>query len=170
MKRLSWLAVAATAVVGVTVATTIATGRAEDDAAPVFGVRIPDGYRQWQLITVTHVVHPGVSDEIKAILGNPLAAKAQQADTLPLPDGTVLAKLTWQHAPYGGFDGVNMAGAPVRLEFMVKDSKKYAATGGWGFGRFVDGKPVDEAQHKTCFPCHDSYAKSHDFVFTRFAP
>jgi len=35
---------------------------------------------------------------------------------------------------------------------MVQDSKKYASTGGWGSGRFMDGKPVDEAQHKTCFP------------------
>ena len=147
-----------------------APGQTDRPASPIFGVQIPDGYRQWQLLTVTHVVHPGVSDEIKGILGNPQAAKAQQAETLPLPDGSVLAKLTWQHAPTSTFDGVNVAGAPVRLEFMVKDSKKYAATGGWGFGRFVDGKPVDEAQHKTCFPCHDSYAKSHDFVFTRFAP
>lgn len=53
---------------------------------------------------------------------------------------------------------------------MVKDSKKYAATGGWGFGQFVDGKPVDEAQHKTCFACHAALVKGHDFVFTRYAP
>ena len=53
---------------------------------------------------------------------------------------------------------------------MVKDSKKYAATGGWGFGRFIGGKPVDEAQHATCFPCHQANAKGHDFAFTRYAP
>jgi Cytochrome P460 len=46
---------------------------------------------------------------------------------------------------------------------MVKDSKKYAATGGWGFGRFIDGKAVDEAQHETCFPCHQN-VKGHDWV------
>lgn len=52
---------------------------------------------------------------------------------------------------------------------MVKDSRRYAATGGWGFGRFVGGKPVDAAQHKTCFACHAAKVADRDFVFTRFA-
>jgi hypothetical protein len=53
---------------------------------------------------------------------------------------------------------------------MVKDSTKYASTGGWGFAQFNnDGKPADEATHKTCFPCHEP-AKERDFVFTRYAP
>jgi hypothetical protein len=56
------------------------------------------------------------------------------------------------------------------VQVMVKDSRKYASTGGWGFGRFINGKPVDEAQHRTCFACHDARAKSHDYVFTRLAP
>jgi hypothetical protein len=43
---------------------------------------------------------------------------------------------------------------------MVKDSKKYAATGGWGFGRFINGKPVDEAQHRACFACHQANGKA----------
>ena len=65
-----------------------------------------------------------------------------------------------------------VAGDPTDsyLQFMVKDSKKYAATGGWGFAQFdKDGKPADEAKHKTCFPCHEP-AKARDFVFTRYAP
>jgi Cytochrome P460 len=49
-------------------------------------------------------------------------------------------------------DGAFVPGRTTTVQFMVKDSKKYASTGGWGFGRFIDGKPVDEAQHKTCFP------------------
>jgi hypothetical protein len=53
---------------------------------------------------------------------------------------------------------------------MVKDSKKYASTGGWGFGRFINGKPADEAQHQTCFACHQARVQNHDFVFTRLAP
>jgi hypothetical protein len=53
---------------------------------------------------------------------------------------------------------------------MVKDSKKYAATGGWGFAQFnKGGKPADEAKLKTCFPCHEP-VKARDFVFTRYAP
>ena len=57
----------------------------------------------------------------------------------------------------------------MNMQVMVKDSKKYAATGGWGFGDFKDGKPGDEALHKTCFPCHET-AKDCDFVFTHYAP
>jgi hypothetical protein len=49
------------------------------------------------------------------------------------------------------------------------DSKKYAATGGWGFADFKDGKPADESVHKGCFSCHQ-LAKDHDLVFARYAP
>jgi hypothetical protein len=52
---------------------------------------------------------------------------------------------------------------------MVKDSRKYASTGGWGFAQFDDGKPADEAMQKICFPCH-STAKARDLVFNRYAP
>jgi hypothetical protein len=52
----------------------------------------------------------------------------------------------------------------------VKSAKKYAATGGWGFGRFVNGKPASEQDHATCFPCHQANVKGNDFVFTRYAP
>ena len=61
------------------------------------------------------------------------------------------------------------AGSAVNVQFMVKDSKKYAATGGWGFADFTNGKPGDEALHAKCFPCH-APAKDRDFVFTRYAP
>jgi len=55
------------------------------------------------------------------------------------------------------------------VQFMVKDSKTYASTGGWGFGQFNDGTSVDDAVLKTCFPCHEAI-KARDFVFTRYAP
>ena len=57
----------------------------------------------------------------------------------------------------------------VNMQFMVKDSKKYAATGGWGFGDFTNGKPGGEALMKTCVACHLP-AKDHDFVFAHYAP
>ena len=63
-----------------------------------------------------------------------------------------------------------VAGPPRNgVQFMVKDSKKYAATGGWGFAHFNDGKPADEAVLNTCFPCHHAI-KARDLVFTRYAP
>jgi hypothetical protein len=57
----------------------------------------------------------------------------------------------------------------VNVQFMVKDSKKYAASGGWGFADFTNGKPGDGALHEKCFPCH-APAKDRDYVFTRYAP
>lgn len=59
-------------------------------------------------------------------------------------------------------------GSVVNVKFMVKDSKKYAATAGWGFADFTNGNPGEEALHKTCFPCHQP-AKDRDFVYTRYA-
>jgi hypothetical protein len=82
----------------------------------------------------------------------------------------MLAKLAWKRVPSTEFKGVFVPGAVTTVQFMVKDSKKYAATGGWGFGKFVNGKPEDEAQHKKCFGCHQANVKDHEFVFTRFAP
>jgi hypothetical protein len=51
---------------------------------------------------------------------------------------------------------------------MVKDSAKYSSTGGWGFAQFTNGKPDNEAVHKTCFSYH-SPAKDRDYVFTRYS-
>jgi hypothetical protein len=139
-----------------------------DTASPIFGVTIPPGYRQWQLIAPAH--EAGSLDELRSVLGNDLAMKAYREGTLPFPDGTILAKLAWKHVPSPEIDGAFVPGRTTTVQIMVKDSKKYAATGGWGFGRFIDGKPVDEAQHRTCFACHQARVQGHDFVFTRWAP
>ena len=69
-----------------------------------------------------------------------------------------------------GLASATIPGVATTVQVMVKDYRKYAATGGWGFGRFINGKPVDEAQHRTCFACHDARAKGHDYVFTKLAP
>jgi hypothetical protein len=147
---------------------------AESAASPIFGVTIPAGYRQWEMVAVAH--EEGELDELRGILGNAASMKAYRGGKLPFPDGAVLVKLAWKHVPspednlaLGQFQAF-VPGRPTTVQVMVKDSKKYAATGGWGFGRFISGKPVDVAQHKTCFPCHDAFMKEHDFVFTRYAP
>jgi hypothetical protein len=95
---------------------------------------------------------------------------AHRERALPFPDGTTLVKLAWKHVQSPAFERASIPGAATTVQVMVKDSKKYAASGGWGFGRFIEGKPVDEAQHRTCFNCHQARAADHDFVFTRFAP
>ncbi len=97
--------------------------------------------------------------------------------TAPVPDGTIIGRLAWQYALSEENDKVFgqaqsfVAGEPKEGgQFMVKDSKKYASTAGWGFAQFNNGKPLaDEAVIRACFPCHEP-AKVHDFVFTRYAP
>ncbi|GGF67929.1 hypothetical protein GCM10007301_29550 [Azorhizobium oxalatiphilum] len=109
-------------------------------------------------------------NELRAVLGNQIAVDAYRAGTQPFPDGTVLVKLAWKQTPSTEFAPATVPGAATTVQVMVKDQKKYAATGGWGFGRFIDGKPVDAAQHETCWTCHEARAKAQDYVFTRFAP
>jgi hypothetical protein len=109
-----------------------------------------------------------------AILGNDVAIKAYRDGKLPYPDGTIIAALHYSHTPseennkvFGEAQSF-VPGPPTNAQFMIKDSKKYAATGGWGFGHFgTDGKPGSEAILKTCFPCHAK--ASRDLVFTRYA-
>ena len=136
--------------------------------SPIFGVEIPDGYRHWDLAGVAQ--ETGALDELRAVVGNAQALQAYRSGTLPFPDGTILVKLAWKREPSGEFAPAFVPGAATTVQVMVKDSSRYAETGGWGFGRFMDGKPVDEAQHRTCFACHSANVRDHDFVFTRFAP
>jgi Cytochrome P460 len=140
---------------------------ADGEVSPIFGVKIPAGYRQWEFIAPSH--EEGSFNELRGILGNDISMKAYREGTLPFPDGAMLAKLAWKREPSAEFDGAFVPGHSTTVQIMVKDSKRYASTGGWGFGRFIGGKPVDQAQHETCFACHQANVKAHDFVFTRFA-
>ncbi len=117
----------------------------------------------------------GNLNDLRANLGNDVAIKAYRDGTLPFPDGTIIARLAWRYDSSAennkafGRDQSFVAGPPINVQFMVKDSKKYASTGGWGFAQFKDGKPDGTAQLNTCFPCHEP-VKARDFVFTRYAP
>jgi hypothetical protein len=167
---------AALLVVMITVAVFVAfsdTTSSTKETDPISGVRVPPGYRDWKLISVAH--EEGNHNDLRAILGNDIAIKAYRSGKLPFPDGTIIARLAWSHVPseennraFGRIQSF-VTGHGTNIQFMVKDSRKYAATGGWGFAQFKDGNPADEALHKTCFPCHEP-AKSRDFVFTRYAP
>jgi Cytochrome P460 len=151
---------------------------AQSNASPIYGVTIPVGYRDWKLIAVNQLKTDKI-DQLRAQLGNEIAIQAFKEGTIPFPDGTVIAAQHWNRVPSEGNDKVLVDAFPgaqsfvvesaVNVQFMVKDSKKYAATGGWGFGDFKDGRPGDEALHKACFGCHVP-AKAHDYVFAHYAP
>ena len=150
-------------------------GSADDDISAVFGVRLPAGYRDWQLISVAH--EAGSLNDIRAILGNDLAVRAFRDGTRPFPDGAIIARLAWQYVPSAENNAVFgqaqsfVPGAATNVQISVKDSRRYAGTGGWGYGQFEDGKPNrSEALLGTCAPCHSRAAKADDFVFTRYAP
>ncbi len=173
MKRITFLLVAVATLAGVVFLSSPASGHADEAAAPIFGIKIPPGYRDWKLISVAH--EEGNLNDIRALLGNDVAIKAYRGGKLPFPDGTIIARLAWNYVSSEennkvfGRSQSFVAGAATNVQFMVKDSRKYASTGGWGFAQFKDGKPADEALLKTCFPCHEP-VKARDFVFTRYAP
>jgi len=152
----------------------LASEHAGENSAPVFVKEIPPGYRDWKLISVAH--EEGTLNDIRAILGNDIAVKAYREGTLPFPDGAIIARLAWEYLPSEENNKVFgrrqsfVAGNPTNgVQFMVKDSKKYAATGGWGFAHFDDGKPASGTFMQSCFACHDAI-KSRDLIFTRYSP
>jgi hypothetical protein len=175
MRWIAFLLVAVATLASVITYRFPAFGQSNENAAPVYLTKMPPGYRDWRLISVAH--EEGSLNDIRAILGDDVAIKTYREERLPFPDGAIIARIAWNHVPseennkvFGRPQSFVAGSAPAwYLQFMVKDSKKYAATGGWGFAQFdKDGKPADEAALKTCFPCH--VKASRNFVFTRYAP
>jgi hypothetical protein len=173
MRRIHFLLIAVAMLAGGIVCVVPASGQADKSAAPVYLDKMPKGFRDWQLISVAH--EAGNLNSLGAMLGNDVAMKAYREKTLPYPDGTIIAALHYSHLPNAENNAVfgkaqsYTPGPPSNYQFMVKDSKKYAATGGWGFGSFTpDGKPFAVAQMKSCAPCHAK--ASRDGVFTTYAP
>ena len=191
MKRIIFALVGFSALAGIVVATAPVSGQSGGEAAPIYGVKLPQRYRDWHLISVSRLAG-GKSDpalveahmahqQLRAQLGNDIAMKAFRERKLPFPDGSIIAALHWNEVSSDDNNKVLAVGFPgagldssvpesaVNVQIMIKDSTKYAATGGWGFADFTTGKPGNEALHKTCFPCHRP-AKAHDYVFTQYAP
>jgi hypothetical protein len=176
MRRIFLVPVAILTLASVATYLAAASAQTDGEAAPVFGIKIFPGYRDWNLISVAH--EAGNLNDIRAILGNDIATKAYREGKQTFPDGAVIARLAWNYVPseennkvFGREQSFVAGSAPDwYLQFMVKDSKKYAATGGWGYAQFdKNGKPADAAKHGTCYPCHVP-AKDRDYLFTRYAP
>lgn len=147
------------------------------NASPVFGVKLPAGYRDWKLISVAQ--ENGKNNDIRAILGNDIAVKAYRAGVRPFPDGSVIVRLAWRYQSSPRNDKVFPApqsfvtGEPTNVQVSVKDSKRYAATRGWGYGQFENGIPnPDPAVVQACFACHvklEKLERGADFVFTAYS-
>jgi hypothetical protein len=148
----------------------------------------PQGYRDWELISVA-ILGPPFND-IRAKLGNDLAIGTLRSGKFPFPNGAMIARLAWrqvqsdvnndafradpsaEHLNAAGLQkllaGSFAAGPATNVQFMIKDSTRYASTGGWGFFQFTNGKP-DQIVQASCFACH-APGSATDFVFTRYSP
>src|SRR6267142_5427567 len=99
-----------------------ASGQADGEAAPIYGVKLPPGYRDWKLISVAH--EEGDLNDLRAILGNDVAIKAYREGKLPFPDGTIIARLAWSYVSseennkvFGRAQSV-VAGPATNVQFM----------------------------------------------------
>jgi len=131
------------------------------------GIAIPQNYKDWRLIAVSQRSESGT---LRAVLGNDAAIEAARAgNTKPWPDGAVLAKLVVKQKSHPGFPAAMVPGEFVHAEFMIKDSVKYASTGGWGFARWLGDKlepyGKDASFVQECVGCHAA-VRQNDWVFT----
>ncbi|MGA2694937.1 MAG: cytochrome P460 family protein [Terriglobales bacterium] len=174
MKHFTFFLIAVATMAGLVALVAPVPEHADGGTAAPYVTEIPQGYRDWRWISSAH--EAGNLNSLGAVLGNNTAINAYREGKLPFPDGTIIAALHYRHTAsdennkvFGQVQSF-VPGAPTNVQFMVKDSTKYAATGGWGFGHFQNGKPAgDAAFMKTCFPCHQK-AQATDLVFTRYAP
>jgi hypothetical protein len=137
------------------------------------------GYEAWQVVSISQN-----GDHVAAILGNPAMINAYQAgipgNGKPFPDGSKLAKIHWNPKKMATFPAATVPGTQHDVDFMVKDSKRFAGSGGWGYGvfdydaaadAFTPGTMADkppQGNNATCgFACHTS-VKTRDYVFTDY--
>ena len=160
---------------------------AQDTGQAKYTVRVPNGlafsefrgYEGWQTVSVSH------NDKVMAvILANPVMIKAYQSgipgNGKPFPDGSQMAKIHWNPKKMETFPTATVPASLHDVDFMVKDSKRFADSGGWGWGAFKyvaasdTFKPATTADQppqgndaKCGFACH-TIVKARDYVFTDY--
>jgi hypothetical protein len=139
------------------------------------------GYEDWAVVAVHHT-----DDLVKVVVGNPVTMGAFRAgipaNGKPFPDGSKMAKVEWRpkKSPDAPYD-ITVPGPVYDLDFMVKDAKRFADSGGWGYAVFKHDaasglyapatrthKPPQGNDAKCGSACH-TIAKAKDYVFTEYA-
>jgi hypothetical protein len=137
------------------------------------------GYEGWQAIAISRN-----EKAVAVILGNPAMISAYQAgipgNGKPVPDGARMAKIHWTPKQNQFFPDATVPGELQNVDFMVKDSKRFADSGGWGYAVFdynggsntftpgtTAGQPPQGNDAKCGYACH-SRAKARDYVFTEY--
>lgn len=159
----------------------------QDSGQNKYSVKVPGGlafsefkgYEAWQTISISQN-----GKVMAAILGNPEMIAAYQAgipaNGKPVPDGAKMAKVHWTPKSNAFFREAMVPGTLVNVDFMVKDSKRFADSGGWGYAVFdynaasdtftpgtTAGTPPQGNDAKCGFACHTT-AKARDYVFTEY--
>ena len=139
------------------------------------------GYEAWQLVSISQD-----GPAIAAILANQVMIEAYRAGVprngKPFPDGSRMAKIHWIPAKMAVFPAATVPGAQHDVDFMVKDSKRFPDSGGWGWAAFehdtasgtftpatAAAKPPQGNDAKCGLGCH-TLVKTRDYVFTDYAP
>lgn len=154
----------------------VTTQTGTKEAKQIIVTTIPRGYRDWKFISAAH--EAGELNDIRVVIGNDKAIKAYRAGK-PFPEGTIIGRVAWKMVPseennktFGQAQSFVPGDAPDwYLQFMEKNTKKYAATGGWGYSNFdKDLKPLtDEKIMYSCYTCHKA-VEARDYIFTKYAP
>jgi len=137
------------------------------------------GYEDWQNIGISR------NERVMAVIvGNPAMVEAYRAgipaNGKPVPDGAMMAKIHWKPKQNALFPDTTGPGDLLNIDFMVKDSKRFADSGGWGYGVFdydaatdsfkpgtTAGTPPQGNDAKCGYACH-TRAKARDYVFTEY--
>ena len=137
------------------------------------------GYEDWQTISISRN-----EKVVASILGNPAMIDAYRAgfpaNGKPVPDGAKMAKIHWIPKQNAFFPDATVPGTLLNVDFMVKDGKRFADSGGWGYAVFdydaksdtftpgtLAGTPPQGNDAKCGFACH-TLAKANDYVFTEY--
>jgi len=137
------------------------------------------GYEDWQAISISR------NERVVAmILGNPVMIEAYRsgipANGKPVPDGARMAKVHWVPKQNQFFKDATVPGNLLNVDFMLKDSRRFADSGGWGYAVFdydatsdtfkpgtMAGTPPQGNDARCGFVCHTA-AKTRDYVFTEY--
>jgi hypothetical protein len=129
------------------------------------GIAYFDDYKTWKVIASTNRFDNGT---MRLIYGNDIVVKALENNTInPWPDGARIAKVVWDKQPVDSLGNVH-AGKFNNVQLMIRDSKKFRETGGWGYARFNTPQLIPYGKAITfeveCYQCH-KLASSNGFVF-----
>jgi hypothetical protein len=173
--------------IGIAAAVLAVLGAKAISAQDKYTVKVPGGlafsefrgYESWQVISISQTEHA-----IAVIVGNPTMIDAYQAglpgNGKPFPDGAKMAKIHWNPKPSEYFQTATVPGTLHDIDFMAKDSKRFADSGGWGYAFFKYDAASDtftpatsadtppQANDAKCgFACH-TIVKTRDYVFTDY--